>query len=127
MAILNPGPAVTANPASQAPSGNISKSAVVNTVSITPASVGAATTAQQTFSGLGIGLVVGDIVSCINPPSFVAGVFPVSATVTASDTIQVTFANVTAGGVVPPAGLYQLGIDRLQPFTSTGSGYLNSY
>ncbi len=127
MATTNPGPAITSSPEPQLAVGNIQKNGVL-TVSLTPAATATATTAAQTFSNLGLGLVVGDQISAIAPPSFTpAGVFVVGATVTAADQISVLFANVTAGSLTAPSGLYTIEINRVQPNFTQNAGYLNSF
>lgn len=128
MSNTNPGPAITANPQPQAAMGNIYKNAVI-TASITPAAVATAITAGQSFVITGIGAVVGDQVSAVSPPAITpAGVFVVGASVTAADTIQIVWANVTAGSLTPPAGVYTFEINRPQSLAALPSGgYLNSF
>jgi len=127
MTTTNPGPSIAANPQPQAAMGNIYKNALIG-ASITPASVGAATTAGQSFNIPGLGALVGDQISCVSPPSIApAGVIPVGATVTASDTVQVVWLNATAGALTPPAGIYTFEINRVQTSTSFPVGYLNSF
>ncbi|MCY1416540.1 hypothetical protein D9M71_320500 [compost metagenome] len=77
--------------------------------SLTPVSVAAATCAEQNFTVTG--LLVGDFVA-ITPPSITAGVAPVCARVSATNTLTVTFCNPTAGALVPPAGAYQIQVMR---------------
>lgn len=77
--------------------------------SLTPASVGAATCAEQNFTV--IGLLVGDFVD-LTPPSITAGVAPVCARVSAANTLTVTFCNPTAGALVPAAGVYRIQVTR---------------
>lgn len=128
MASTNPGPSITSGPESQVSYGNIVKSAVM-TSSLTPSAVASATTASQSFTlNPGLGLLVGDQVSTVNPPSYTpAGVYPVGAIVTGADTISITWANVTAGSLTPPAGTYTLEINRQQSSFTQNAGYLNSY
>ena len=127
MATTNPGAAITTNPQPQAAMGNIYKNAVI-AASITPAAVGAATTAVQSFTITALGVVVGDQISAVSPPAATpAGQFVVGAAVTAADTVAITFANVTAGSLTPPAGVYQFEVNRVQSNASFPSGYLNSF
>ncbi len=128
MSFTNAGPSITSTPEPQGNFGNAYKTAVLTT-SITPAAVATVTTAGQSFTlSPGLGLVVGDQISAINPPSYTpAGVFPVGAIVTAADTITITWANVTAGSLTPPAGVYTLEINRIQPGFTQNAGYLNSF
>ncbi|GKS86482.1 hypothetical protein AVMA1855_20040 [Acidovorax sp. SUPP1855] len=72
-------------------------------ITLTPASVAAATTAEQTFRLPGIRLrdaIAG--VSRTGTPQ--AGLGIVNARVVSDDTIGVTFANTTAGALTPTAG-----------------------
>jgi hypothetical protein len=78
-------------------------------ISITPASVAAATAVEQTFTATGV--LVGDAIS-VSPPSITAGVAPMCARVTATDTVAITFMNATAGALVPAAGAYRLQFTR---------------
>lgn len=127
MSTSNPGPAIATNPQPQAAMGNIYKNAVIS-ASITPAAVATATTAVQSFSIPALGVVVGDQVSCVTPPSALpAGVFALGGTVTAADTVAITFVNVTAGSLTPPTGVYQFEVNRFQTNASFPSGYLNSF
>ena len=127
MSSSNPGAAITTASQPQAAIGNIIKN-VVASASITPASVATATTAAQTFTVTGLGVIVGDQVSAVSPPSNTpAGVYPAYATVTAADTISIVFANVTAGALTPPAGVYTFEVNRIQTLASLPTGYLNSF
>ena len=77
--------------------------------SLTPASVATITCAEQTFTVNG--LKVGDLVN-VNPPSITAGVAPVSARVSAANTLAITFCNPTAGSLTPAAGSYIINVMR---------------
>jgi hypothetical protein len=74
-------------------------------VSLTPASVGAATTAEQTFTVTG--LATNDKVF-VNGPAPTAGTGIVGARVSAANTLAITFANVTAAALTPAAGTYTI-------------------
>jgi len=88
---------------------------IVTVPSYSPAAVAAATTAENattmTVPGVraavaatpGMPAVPADEVVEIRGPNTPAGVFPISARVTADDTVAVTFANVTAGSLTPTA------------------------
>lgn len=72
-------------------------------VTLTPASVAAATSAAQTLTLPGVS--VGDAVICVNDPianSTAAG----NVRVTAANTISMQFSNPTAGALSPTAGVY---------------------
>lgn len=79
--------------------GNIFAGGVMN-VTLSPASVAANTTAEQTFAVTG--LQVGDVVT-INKPTAQAGLGVVGNRVSAAGTIAITFGNNTAGAIVPTA------------------------
>lgn len=127
MAFSNAGPSTSTNPQPQAGIGNIQKSAIL-TASITPAAVATVTTAGQSFTLTGLGVVVGDQVAVTGVPAITpAGVFPVGANVTAADTVQIVWANVTAGSLTPPAGVYTFEVNRAQTLSSAPTGYMNSF
>ena len=110
----NPGPNVSTQPdTTQSPIGNVQKMGIFS-LAITPASVGAATTAEQTFSATGIGLLVTDNVD-VSKPSFQAGLGIVNVRVSAVDTLAITYVNPTAGALTPTAETYQVAVTRVQP------------
>jgi hypothetical protein len=71
-------------------------------VSITPASVAANTTAEQTFAVTGV--KTGDIVYVTDAIAGTAGLAIAGARVTAADTVGIRWVNNTAGALVPSAG-----------------------
>lgn len=126
----NPGPSVTANPIPQSPIGDVQKIAIVGTVSITPASVAANTTVQQTFSASGLGLNPGDYCEVMaSPGAFQAGLIVEPTVCAVSDTLVILFGNLTGSPITPNAGIYTVRVSRLQPGTAVlaGSGYLNNF
>jgi len=132
MSSTNPGPAITNNPVPVTSVGNIQKEAIISTVSITPVSVAANTTAQQSFANSGLGLLPGDVVEYVGSPgAFQAGLLIVSAAAspTVNDTLIITFGNLTASPITPNAGAYQFDVSRLQPneVIVAGSGYMNAF
>jgi len=130
MSNTNPGPAITSNPVPVEAIGNLQKLAVIQTVSITPSSVAANTTAQQTFNASGLGLIAGDICEVIAGPSFQAGLITQPGVVGATaDQLPITFGNVTASPITPAAGIYTVRVTRLQPneVIAAGSGYMNAF
>lgn len=82
--------------------GNVDKMWVAN-LTIDVASVGANTTAEQTFTLKG--LKVGDFV-LVNKPALNAGLGVCNARVSAADTIALTFNNNTAAGIDPASQTY---------------------
>ena len=99
MSSTNPGPAQTISTPQQAPIGNVQAEYILN-VTLSPASVAANTTAEQTFTVAG--LQVGDFVE-VNKPSVQAGLGIVNTRVSAANTLAITFANNTAAPIVPTA------------------------
>ena len=77
----------------------------VVTVSLTPASVATATSAEQTFTVNG--LKTTDFVA-VNPPSSTTGTGIASVRVSAADTLAITFINATGGSLTPAAGSYKV-------------------
>lgn len=76
------------------------------TASITPASVSANTSAEQTFTVTGL-IASSDYIIGIEPPAGpTAGTGIVWMRITADNTIGITFINATGGGLTPPAGTY---------------------
>ena len=88
--------------------GNISAVSVL-TLTFDVASVGAATTVEQTFTVPGVR--PGDIVA-VNKPSHSTGLGIGSVRASAADTIAITFINVTAGAIDPAAEAYRVLVIR---------------
>lgn len=84
--------------------GNVRAIGVI-TATINPASVAAATSAEQTFTVPG--LKVGDYAYAIKPTA-TAGVGIVNTRVSAADTLAITFMNATAAAVDPPSEVYTI-------------------
>lgn len=79
--------------------------------SLTPVSVAAATSAEQSFTIPG--LQVGDMIAGIAPPSLMtAGIGISYGRVSAANTLIISFVNATAGGVIPVAGSYLINVCR---------------
>lgn len=77
----------------------------VMSAALTPASVAANTSAEQTFTVAG--LVAGGKVS-VTKPSVTSGLALAGARISAANTLAITFANNTASAIVPPAETYQV-------------------
>lgn len=91
--------------------GNVGSTTVIS-LALTPASVGATTVAEQTFSVPG--LLTTDQVSGV---SLISGAWTnltsiVSFRASAANTLGISFANGTAGALTPPAGTYLIEINR---------------
>lgn len=117
----NPGPATDLSDFPQSSIGNIQKVGMFQ-ITLSPASVAANTTAEQTFAATGIGLstggfpsiAIGDFVG-VNKPTAQAGLGIVGARVSANDTLAITFSNNTASPIVPTASeLYLVFVARRQ-------------
>jgi len=89
--------------------GNIQGSWLLG-VTLSPSSVGANTTAEQTFTVNG--LLTSDYVN-VTKPTTQAGLGIVNARVSAANTLAITFANATASPIVPTAAeVYLVAVDR---------------
>lgn len=77
------------------------KGPVVNSVTLSPASVAANTTAEQIFPVAGV-LVTG-VVLAVNKPTEQAGLGIVGMRVSSAGNVALTFVNVTASPIVPTA------------------------
>ena len=81
-------------------------------VSLTPASVGSATVASQTLTGVP-GVELNDIVICVRNPIANATAIT-SCTPNAQNSLSVTFVNPTAGVLTPTAGTYTFLVIKTQ-------------
>ena len=77
---------------------------------LTPTSVAANATAEQTFTVTG--LVVSDIIT-INKPSLDAGIGIVNVRVSTVDTLAITYGNFTASPITPTSETYKIVSVRL--------------
>lgn len=86
--------------------GSALSSVYHTSATLSPASVAANTSAEQTFTVTG--LAVGDAVS-VNKPTAQAGLGIVGCRVSAANTLAITFGNFTASPIVPTAAeVYQV-------------------
>ena len=81
-------------------------------VSLTPAAVAANTTAEQAFNPAALAALRTNDKVFVNPPSAVAGLAIAHARVPSNGTLDITWANVTAGSLTPPAGSYTVAAIR---------------
>jgi hypothetical protein len=101
---------------STTPQGNILGNWLLS-VTLTPAVVGTAGSAEQTFTVNGLKL--GDFID-IAKPSAQAGLGLGNARVSAANTLAVTFINATAVSITPTAGeVYTVGVTRPDNVQST--------
>lgn len=125
MPTLNPGPAVQTTFNTQPPQSNHAK---IETLSLnlgTIAAIPTISTSEITFSGLGTGILPGDVILGVSKPTTQAGLgiagFRNDPAV--PDKFYVTFVNPTAAGITPTASeTYQVTIARPIP----GSAALTS-
>lgn len=87
-------------------SGTSIKKVVVYTPSLTPSSVAANTSAEQTFTVAG--LTSADTIVAFNPPGLTAGTGIMGVRVSGADTLAVTFGNMTSGSLTPASGVYKI-------------------
>lgn len=80
------------------------------TSALTPASVAANTTAEQTFTVAGLN--TNDLVF-VNKPSLNAGLGIAGTRVTAANTLGITYINATGGSLTPTAETYKIITIRL--------------
>lgn len=122
MSYTNPGPSTTVNPEPQSSIGNLWKVGIFN-LTLSPASVANATSAEQTFDASSIGLQTGDVV-LVQKPTAQAGLGIVGSRVSATDVLAITFMNATAATITPTASqVYKVTVLRVQPnFTAPSSG-----
>jgi hypothetical protein len=120
----NYGPNVTTLPDTvQLPTGNVWKTGVFS-ITLSPASVANATSAEQTFSSTGIGLISTDLV-VVQKPTAQAGLGIVGARPTSTaDQLAITFGNFTSATITPTASeVYTVYVVRVQPnWTAPASG-----
>jgi hypothetical protein len=119
----NLGPNVTTLPDTiQLPTGNIWKQGVFS-VTLSPAAVANATSAEQTFAATGIGLLTTDLV-VVQKPTSQAGLVLGGSRVSAADTLAINFGNTTAATITPTASeVYVVGVFRVLPnWTAPATG-----
>lgn len=119
----NPGPnSVTAPDVVQMPIGNTWKSGTFS-LTLSPAAVANATSAEQTFTMTG--LLTSDYVY-VNKPTAQAGLGIVGARVSATGVLALTFMNATAATITPTASeVYTVFVARVLPnWTAPTSGAL---
>lgn len=86
-------------------------------VTLTPASVANATSAEQTFSVQG--LLLGDHVT-VNKPTAQAGLGIAGQRVSANNVLAITFGNFTSATITPTAGeVYEVNVRRVDNLTSS--------
>lgn len=130
----NPGPAIEQTVNTQSPRGFVQFIQTI-AVSLTPVGVATITAVEQSFGANGAtqataatGILPGDVIVGVSPPSLTAGVMLGQARVdtATADKFYLQFVNPTAGTVTPPAGLYLLTVARLIQSITTTPGTLST-
>ena len=132
--MANPGPATLQTVNTESPRGTFQ---FIQTISvlITPVATATITVAEQSFGSNGAsfataatGILAGDVILSISPPSTVAGVgisqFRVDTAT--NDKFYVSFVNPTAGSLTMPSGQYLVTVARYIQSASTTPGTLSS-
>ena len=110
MADTNPGPAITSTGSLVPTISNVQKSGIFG-VTLTPAAVAAATSAEQIFPLAGV--LATDFIS-VNKPTSQAGLGIVGARNAGAGQIGITFMNATAAPITPTAGeVYMVEVKQL--------------
>jgi hypothetical protein len=93
-------------------------------VTLSPTSVAPNTTAEQSFTIPG--LLVGDFIE-VNKPSVQAGLAIVNSRVSAANTLQIGFGNLTAATITPTASeVYAISVERPENVGGTGNSILSA-
>jgi hypothetical protein len=132
--MANPGPASVGTVNTESPRSFFQFIQTI-AVSITPTSVTNATAPEQsyglngaTFATAATGILAGDVILAVNPPSVTAGVamsgFRVDTAT--NDKFYVQWANPTAGALTPPSGTYLITVGRVIQSVTTTPGTLSS-
>jgi len=132
--MANPGPASVSTVNTEAPRSTHQFIQTI-AVSMTPLAVATITTAEQSFGSNGAsqataatGILAGDVILAISPPSMTAGVgisgYRVDTAV--NDKFYVQFVNPTAGSVTPPSGTWLITVARFIQSASVTPGTLSS-
>jgi len=100
------------------PYGNVRGNWIL-AVTLSPASVANATSAEQTFTCTGV--LLGDSIQ-VNKPSFQAGLAIANSRVSANGVIAIAFANASSASITPTAAeVYTIEITRPENVTAAGA------
>ncbi len=109
------------NSPSTACSGNVQNEWVIG-VTLSPASVANATSAEQTFAVNG--LLKGDMIT-VSKPTSQAGLGIVNSRCSANGVLAITFMNATAATITPTASeVYLVNVARVDNLLSTNTPFL---
>jgi len=118
MPTVNPGPSVTTTFNTQPPQSNLAK---IETLAVnlgTIAQIATITATEITFSGLGTGILPGDVILSVSKPTAQAGLGIAGwrNDPAVADKFYITFVNPTAAGITPTASeTYAITIGRPIP------------
>jgi hypothetical protein len=123
--MANPGPSVvnTTNTTSPRSTESTIQTIAVNLGTIT--SVPTITTSEKTFTGLGTGLLAGDVILSVSKPTTQAGlgISGWRVDTTTADTFYISYVNPTAAGITPTAAeTYLITVARFISSVSTTPG-----
>ena len=132
--MANPGPVTVQTVNTQTPR---SAETFVQTiaVSLTPLSVATITVAEQSFGSAGVsqvtaatGILAGDVIMSISPPSVgtAVGIASYRVDTAVNDKFYIAWVNPTAGALVPSAGIYLITVARFSLSASTTPGTFSS-
>lgn len=86
-------------------------------VSLTPASVNANSTAEQTFTVTGLNPTTDQISALeLSSAGWTTQTSIVNVRVSAANTLGISFQNNTAGALTPPSGTYLIEVNRVENF-----------
>lgn len=91
---------------------------VIYSQTLTPVSVAANTTAEQTFTVTGL---LANTVAWVNKPSWTSGLGIAGVRISGANTLAINYVNLTGAAIVPPAETYVIGNFQLQAPTPTTS------
>lgn len=132
MANLGPASVITIN--TQPPRATLQFVQTIG-VTLTPVAVVTISASEQSYGSAGVsfvsavtGILPGDVILAVSPPSATAGVTLASFRVDAAvaDKFYITFVNPTAGSVTPVAGVYLITVARFISSVSTTPATLST-
>jgi hypothetical protein len=132
--MANPGPAVINTVNTESPRSFFQFVQTID-VAITPVAVATITTAEQSyglngasFATAATGILPGDVILAISPPSITAGTGIAGWRVDGStaDKFYVTWVNPTAGSLTPASGTYRITVGRVIQSVTTAPGTLGN-
>ena len=98
----------------------------VLTSKLAPTSVAANTTAEQTFTVVGLPFVNSSPATVfVNKPSFQAGLAIAGCRISAANTLAITFENITASAIIPATEIYTVGcFNAVGPIGGVPGGWM---